>query len=149
MRLAYYSPFLTTSILCLALACGGDDDGDDGSDADAGSEDVDAGDDGGDDGDDGDGDDGGDDGGDAGPDGGMAMRCGGLGGLMCEDTHYCDWADDTCGAVDTLGECLPRPSECEPGEDPVCACNGMPYGSPCEAAKAGFDVSEDASCAAR
>jgi hypothetical protein len=143
MRLAYISTFLTASILSLALACGGDDDGDGGSDVDAGGEDVAAGDDDG-------GDDGGDDGDDDGdPDGGTAMMCGGLAGLMCEDTDYCDWSDDSCGAVDTLGVCRPRPTECEPAQDPVCACNGMPYGNPCEAAKVGFDVSDEASCAER
>jgi hypothetical protein len=140
MRMASVSTALSVSILSLALACGGDDDGD--SNTDAGSE-VDAGDDGGDDGDDGD-----DDGdADGGADGGPVLLCGGLAGIMCEDTHYCDWPDDSCGAIDQMGECKPRPAECEPDGEPACACDGSTYDSACAAAMAGSDVSGADSCA--
>jgi hypothetical protein len=141
MRIASVFTALSVSILSLALACGGDDDGDGGSNTDAGSEDADAGDDGGDD------DDGGDGDADGGADGGPVLVCGGLAGIMCEDTHYCDWPDDSCGAIDQMGQCKPRPAECEPDNEPVCACDGSQYDNACAAAMAGSDVSGADSCA--
>jgi hypothetical protein len=131
MRFDLLLPFLLTA----ALACGGDDDGS----IDAAPDEIDSGtgdDDGGDDGD--------DDGGDL--DGGPVRLCGGFAGLRCDEGDYCDFPDDTCGAADALGSCLPRPDECEPREDPVCACNAMAYDSPCLAAMAGEDVSASFEC---
>jgi hypothetical protein len=130
---------LAPLLACLALvpACGGDDDDTGGADASSGSDagsTADAGprrDGGGGDG----------DGGSAGD------MCGGLVGLQCGDTQYCDWPDDSCGVGDSLGECKPRPIDCtNPDDEPVCGCNGRPYDNPCAAAMAGADVGDPSVC---
>jgi len=141
MRPALLSSLLATTLLSAVIACGDDDDDSDGSDA------VDAGDDDGDDaGDRGDGDPGDDDGEPGDPDGGTSVTlCGGLPGFPCEDTHYCDWSDGSCGAGDGTGVCRPRPETCEPDEREVCGCDGDRHDSACAAAMVGTDVS-DATC---
>jgi hypothetical protein len=129
---------LAPLILCLALACGGDDDDAGGSDASNGGSDA------------GSSADAGGGGSDAGGDrdaGNSAVMCGGLTGLQCDDTDYCDWPDESCGGGDGIGECKRRPADCgTPEDDPVCGCNGRPYNNPCEAAMAGEDVGGPENC---
>jgi hypothetical protein len=79
-------------------------------------------------------------------DSGSKVLCGGLQGLTCEGTAYCDWPDDSCGISDGLGACEERPTECEPGGEPVCACDGTRYENKCEAARDGQDVAEVGIC---
>jgi len=130
MRIASLCALLL--LVAAPAACGGDDDDDDGStaiDAAPGSG-IDAGDDGGDDA-------------DAAPgvDGGDVRLCGGLAGLQCNDDEYCDWKDDACGSdPDSVGTCLARPTECEPGGEVVCGCDQQRYDNKCLAAMAGQDV---------
>jgi Kazal-type serine protease inhibitor domain len=134
--------FLVPLLLVAAVACGGDDDdggggGDDGDTADAGSE-TDAG-------------ETPDDAGspDAAPeeDGGpTGADCGGIATLMCEDTQFCDYANDSCGATDETGKCMPRPSSCDAEGPPVCGCDGQRYESECLANRAGTDVSQVSDC---
>jgi hypothetical protein len=129
--------FLSALLLVGSAACGGDDDDDDDGDdstvADSGTGgEADAA-----------------PGGDSGPevDSGVKELCGGFAGLTCEDPNtYCDWEDDSCGAADAQGACVDKPAECEPGGDPVCACNGTRYENKCEAARAGEDVAEIGIC---
>jgi hypothetical protein len=78
--------------------------------------------------------------------GGSGIACGGFAGLTCADTEYCDYPDDICGAADGQGVCRARPQVCPDNYSPTCACNGMVYGNNCEAAGAGFDVSDISSC---
>ncbi|HWM86168.1 MAG TPA: hypothetical protein VNO33_10035 [Kofleriaceae bacterium] len=132
MRLTW----LLTAFLSTAIACGGDDDGgDDGSagaiDAAAGSGDAGSRSDAGD--------------GDGLDAGNTSVLCGGLAGLQCEETHYCDWPDDDCGSGDGLGACRPRPTDCKLGES-VCGCDGDRYESACAANMAGADVREPSNC---
>lgn len=128
MRLDYLCPLF----LVVAFACGGDDDDDTTIDAAAG-EPADAGTGTGADAGDGDG-------------GTTATLCGGIQGLECEDPEYCDWDDDSCGAADNAGACLPRPSDCDRQGPAVCGCDGMRYDNACLAARAGADVSALSSC---
>ncbi len=78
-------------------------------------------------------------GGSAGAGGGIP--CGGFPGVLCAETEYCDYPNDICGAADGQGICKPRSQFCPEVYSPTCACNGMVYGNDCEAAGAGFDVS--------
>jgi len=113
--------FAWTSLFVLALFTGCADNGDD----DGGGGDDDTGDTG---------------------DGNTGDACGGFAGLQCDDGYYCDWADDTCGAVDGQGTCQPVPDVCTAGGAIVCGCDGEQYASACAAAQNGTDVSTDTSC---
>lgn len=66
--------------------------------------------------------------------------CGGLGGVVCGPTEYCDYGEDDCGADDGQGTCQPRPFGCPDLYFPTCACDGMVYGNSCDAAAAGYDI---------
>lgn len=140
MRLASLAVVLAPSLLSLTIACGDDGDsdgGDDGSDdgGDAGSDAgtaVDAGQN--------------DAGGDRDDGGTTVILCGGLVGLTCDDALYCDWPDEVCGEGDVFGECKPRPAECEPGDKPVCGCDGQRHDSACAAAMIGVDVADLSRC---
>ncbi len=56
----------------------------------------------------------------------------------CSDTELCDFADDQCGALG-LGECVPRPADCNPNGFEVTGCDCVIYPSSCEANMAGAD----------
>ncbi len=74
--------------------------------------------------------------------------CGGIAGLVCADTDFCNYPDDTyCGAADQLGTCEPRPEACAAVYEPVCGCDGNDYGNACTANSAGVDVAADGECA--
>ncbi len=78
--------------------------------------------------------------------GGSGTVCGGFSGIQCPETEYCDYPDDICGAADGQGVCRARPQACPEFYMPVCACDGMVYGNDCDAAGAGFDVSDLGGC---
>jgi len=78
--------------------------------------------------------------------GGSGIACGGFAGVQCAATEYCDYPDDICGAADGQGVCKNRPQACPEIYSPTCACDGMVYGNECEAAGAGFDVSNISMC---
>jgi hypothetical protein len=78
---------------------------------------------------------------------GEGGRCGGLTAATCADGLFCDYPDGfNCGITDGSGTCQPRPTVCVPVIDEVCGCDGEPYSSPCDAQRAGTDVSSDESC---
>lgn len=88
-----------------------------------------------------------------GPSGGGGV-CGGVARTPCSATQFCDYADNGCGIGEQTGTCKPRPDLCPvsatgaPGivATPTCACDGMIYGSQCEAARAGVDINEHGTC---
>lgn len=84
----------------------------------------------------------------AGADAGPAPLCGGLLGVACAATEYCDFPTDSCGVADQAGTCRPRPAACPAVVMTVCACDGMTYGNGCEAAAAGHDLSAAGGCPA-
>lgn len=79
-------------------------------------------------------------------DGSTGELCGGFAGFQCEETHWCDYPDNSCGFDDGSGTCQPRPDVCKPLEQPVCGCDGTVYVTDCAAALAGVDVSNAGSC---
>lgn len=71
-------------------------------------------------------------------------RCGpGIGD--CVDGKYCDFADDLCGAGETVGVCRPRTSCWSPWTE-VCGCDGQPYGELCDAIGVGVDIDVAGTC---
>lgn len=66
----------------------------------------------------------------------------------CADNSDCAPADycqkTTCGAA--TGVCATRPRFCPDVVMPVCGCDGVTYGNPCEAAAAGVNVGSSGMC---
>lgn len=77
----------------------------------------------------------------------IAPPCGGIFGVLCPATHFCDYPDTSmCGAGDVMGVCTTRPEICSRIYDPVCGCDGMDYSNPCTAQAAGTDVAYAGMC---
>jgi hypothetical protein len=73
--------------------------------------------------------------------------CGGLIGATCKSGFFCNfppaWA---CGAGDGTGTCTAVPEVCTAVSDPVCGCDGKPYGNACEANVHGTSVLKKGAC---
>lgn len=86
---------------------------------------------------------------DARGDGPRGAQCGGFAGFQCEGAmEFCDFAENTCGISDGIGECQRRPDTCIEILRPVCACDGNVYANDCAAREAGFDLNANGGCAA-
>ena len=73
--------------------------------------------------------------------------CGGLLGSQCASGYFCNFpADMACGNADGTGDCTAIPGACTDQLDPVCGCDGKPYGNPCEANAKGVSVAYKGAC---
>ncbi len=61
----------------------------------------------------------------------------------CPRGSYCARDRNDC---DGPGACRPRPPRCPDVLDPVCGCDGLTYGNPCEAAAAGVNLEHRGAC---
>jgi hypothetical protein len=77
-----------------------------------------------------------------------AKVCGGLAGVECDATEYCDWGalPSLCGGDDGTGTCKKRPTSCIPADGIFCGCDGKTYESPCAAGKAGTGLRKNGPC---
>ena len=86
-------------------------------------------------------------GGATGSGGGTGAVCGGLLGLTCGVSQWCDFPGGTCGAGDQQGQCSPRetctPTDCS---NVVCGCDGHSYCNACLAHSRGLDTTDTRSC---
>ena len=79
--------------------------------------------------------------------GASAGTCGGLLGKTCAAGFFCDFPPAmACGNADGTGDCKAKPGACTAIVDPVCGCDGKPYGSPCLANAAGTSVASKGAC---
>jgi hypothetical protein len=76
-----------------------------------------------------------------------AITCGGLQGTTCPKGDFCDYPIAmACGRTDGSGDCKAKPEVCTQIADPVCGCDGKPYGNPCLANAAGTSVANQGAC---
>lgn len=73
--------------------------------------------------------------------------CGGITGIQCPATYYCQQPDGACiGEPDGAGTCQVKPEICTREYLPVCGCNGRTYPNACEAAADGMSVAAEGPC---
>jgi hypothetical protein len=79
--------------------------------------------------------------------GAQGAGCGSRGLAECASDLYCAFpAGSQCGALDTGGVCSRRAEACIQLFQPVCGCDGITYGSACDASSARMSVAYDGEC---
>lgn len=74
------------------------------------------------------------------------VECGGLLGILCPATQYCEKITGQCKTSDAQGTCKAIPVACEKKIEPVCGCDGETYDNPCEARRARVSLDHYGKC---
>lgn len=61
----------------------------------------------------------------------------------CAEGEYCARQEGACG---DSGLCTAKPSDCDPGEAPVCGCDGQTYWNACTASSEGINIRQTGEC---
>ncbi len=77
-----------------------------------------------------------------------------VGGVPCQSNAQCQifgapipfYCRKPAGQCPGTGVCTPQPLGCPDNVDPVCGCDGITYGNPCEAAAVGVNVVHAGEC---
>jgi hypothetical protein len=72
--------------------------------------------------------------------------CGGLGGIQCAETEFCDVPAGFCGVLDLGGRCVPVTPACPEFYQPVCGCDGVTYANDCFRQAARAQKDHDGAC---
>jgi hypothetical protein len=84
---------------------------------------------------------------DATADGNPGTACGGLAGIQCRATEYCDFPTNSCGIADESGTCKTRPAVCPAViGPPTCGCDGMVHPGDCPTYTTGTDLNANGAC---
>lgn len=71
----------------------------------------------------------------------------GSGACTCAAGEHCDWAVNSCGAIDSDPfVCEGKPDGCDDNYEPVCGCDGLVHSNECYAAADGVDISDNGGC---
>jgi hypothetical protein len=81
---------------------------------------------------------------DAGPP--SARICGGIAGLPCARSEFCDYGATCSSIADGTGVCRALPTACTADYTPVCGCDGNTYGNQCAAHVLGVSVLSKGEC---
>jgi hypothetical protein len=68
---------------------------------------------------------------------------------MCASSgSFCELAPGACATVDPAGDCIDKPTGCDPTLNLVCGCDGKTYANDCERQAAGVSEWAAGACSA-
>jgi hypothetical protein len=72
--------------------------------------------------------------------------CGGVAGIRCKGSLWCEPAPGQCNVADVAGKCVKATKFCTRIFKPVCGCDDKTYGNDCERIAAKIAKKSDGTC---